>query len=241
MNREALRRVVETTDTKAGRRFDLTFQFLIVIAVVSFSVQTLPDLPEGLRHLLGWVEVITVVIFTAEYLLRLWVAESRIRYAFSFFGVIDLLAVLPFYLASGIDLRGVRAFRLLRLFRLFKLLRYSRAISRFRVALGLVREELILFAALALLVLYASALGIYYFESRAQPDEFGSLFHSLWWAVTTLTTVGYGDVYPVTAGGRVFTFLVLMVGLGIVAVPTGLVASALSEARRLEQERSHSY
>jgi len=92
-----------------------------------------------------------------------------------------------------------------------------------------------LFGLLAGIVLYLSAAGIYFFEYPAQPDQFSSVFHSLWWALTTLTTVGYGDMYPVTIGGKIFTFFVLVVGLGIVAVPTGLVASALSKARSEEE------
>jgi voltage-gated potassium channel len=87
-----------------------------------------------------------------------------------------------------------------------------------------------------LLLLYLSAVGIYYFEHDAQPDLYSSVFHSLWWAVATLTTVGYGDVYPITVGGRIFTFLVLLVGLGVVSVPAGLVASALSKAREMDGE-----
>jgi len=102
--------------------------------------------------------------------------------------------------------------------------------------LVLAREELVLFSIIASMLLYFSAVGIYYFEHNAQPEAFSSIFQSLWWAVATFTTVGYGDVYPVTTGGRFFTFLVLMVGLGLVAVPTGLVASALSAARKSESE-----
>ena len=97
------------------------------------------------------------------------------------------------------------------------------------------REELILFACATMLILYFAAIGIYYFEHEAQPEAFSSVFDGLWWAVATLTTVGYGDVFPVTAGGRFFTFIVLITGLGVVAVPTGLIASALSRAR--EEER----
>ncbi|MFD0950094.1 ion transporter [Paraperlucidibaca wandonensis] len=161
---------------------------------------------------------------------------NRWSFVTSFFGVIDLVAILPFYLTTGLDLRVVRAFRLLRLFRILKLARYSKAMNRFSVALSLAKEELVLFLAMSAVVLYLSAVGIYYFENTAQPEAFKSVFHSLWWSVTTLTTVGYGDMYPVTAGGKAFTFIVLLVGLGLVSVPAGLIASALSKARELESD-----
>ncbi len=154
----------------------------------------------------------------------------------SFLGVIDFVAILPFYLSLGIDLRSIRAFRLLRLFRLFKLACYSRAIRRFHRAFLIAREEVILFLVVTVILLYLAAVGIHHFEYEAQPEVFTSLFHSLWWAVTTLTTVGYGDTYPVTVGGRVFTFFILLIGLGVVSVPAGLVASALSKARQMESE-----
>ena len=148
------------------------------------------------------------------------------------------LAILPFYLAVGVDLRAVRTFRLLRLIRILKLARYSAAIRRLHRAAIIVREELVLFLNVALILIFLSAVGIYYFESSSQPEQFASVFHSLWWAIVTLTTVGYGDVFPITTGGRVFTFFVLFLGLGIVAVPTGLFASALSKARE-EEEDTH--
>lgn len=233
---DRLREIVEHSRTPAGRAFDLVIQALIVLSLVSFCIETLPGLTSGTQLALRTFETITVAIFTAEYVLRLAVARNKIRFVFSFFGLVDLVAILPFYLARGVDLRSLRAFRLLRLFRALKLLRYSEAIRRFRYAFRLAREEIVLFGAVALLLLFLSAVGIYYFESEAQPESFGSIVDSLWWAVATLTTVGYGDVYPVTPGGKVFTFLVLLVGLGIVAVPSGLVASALSEARRVQTE-----
>ena len=104
-------------------------------------------------------------------------------------------------------------------------------------AVGIVREELVLFLLnVALILIFLSAVGIYYFEHDRQPEHFASVFHSLWWAVVTLTTVGYGDMFPITTGGRVFTFFVLFLGLGIVAVPTGLFASALAKAREEEED-----
>ena len=182
--------------------------------------------------------MVTVAIFTVEYVTRLIVADRTLRFVFSFFGLVDLLAILPFYVTSGIDLRALRAFRLFRLLRILKLLRYSVALDRFHRAFLIAKEEMMLFLFTTVILLYLSGVGIYYFESGAQPEQFASIFHSLWWAVTTLTTVGYGDVYRVTAGGRLFTFFVLMIGLGIVSVPAGLVASALSKARA-EEEASH--
>jgi voltage-gated potassium channel len=231
---ELLRSIVQQHDTRAGRIFDLAIQSLIVISLVAFSIETLPNLSAATERWLTAIELLTVVIFTAEYALRIVVAENKLRFLFSFYGLIDLLAILPFYLGLGIDLRSIRAFRLLRLFRAFKMVRYSRAIRRFHRAFLIAREELVLFIVVALMMLFFSAVGIYYFENPAQPEVFASVFHSLWWSVATLTTVGYGDIYPVTAGGKIFTFVVLLVGLGIVSVPAGLVASALSKARAME-------
>lgn len=230
-----IKRIVETTDTPAGRVFDLTIQSLIVISLVSFAAETLPDPSAGVERLFRVLEVVIVAIFTVEYVLRIAVADRKWRFVFSFFGLVDFLAILPFYLTSGVDLRSIRVFRLLRLFRTLKLLRYGRAVERLRAAFVIAREDLILFLVASALVLYVSAVGIYYFEHSAQPDQFASVFHSLWWAVATLTTVGYGDVYPITTGGKAFTFLVLMMGLGLVAVPSGLIASAFAEARRQER------
>lgn len=130
------------------------------------------------------------------------------------------------------DLRSLRILRMLRLFRLLKLARYNSAMQRFSNAFFIAKEELVLFGVVTVMLLYLSAVGIYYFENEAQPEQFKSIFHSFWWAIATLTTVGYGDVFPVTVGGRIFTFFILMIGLGIVAVPAGLLASALTKVRK---------
>lgn len=236
--RAKLKQIVEQSDTRAGRAFDHTIEALIVLSLVSFSLETLPNLPSGFRTILGWIELGTVAVFTTEYLLRLYLADRRLKFATSFFGVIDLLAILPYYLMTGLDLRAVRVFRFLRLFRAFKLLRYGEAMDRFRLAFRIAKEELLLFFFISCLLLFLSAVGIYYFEHPAQPELFASVFHSLWWAVVTLTTVGYGDIYPVTAGGKFFTFFVLIIGLSIFAVPAGIIASALTEARKRSRPES---
>jgi len=227
----SIEQLVNDPSTPQGRAFALTVQFLILVSLVSFTLDTLPNIGPAVKSVLSIIEYVTVAIFTLEYLLRIYVASSKTKFIFSFYGMVDLLAILPFYISSGVDLRAVRVFRLLRLLRILKLARYNAAIQRFHSAFVIVREDLALFGMVALIILYLSAVGIYYFENDAQPDKFQSVPHSLWWAVTTLTTVGYGDMFPVTAGGKLFSFFVLIVGLGVVAVPTGLIASALTHTR----------
>ncbi|MDA9037105.1 ion transporter [Flavobacteriaceae bacterium] len=229
-----MRKIVEDNTTKKGRFFDYIIQLLIFLSLISFSVETLPNIPEKASVALRYFEVFSVLIFSIEYLLRLWVSKKPLSYIFSFYGIIDILAILPFYMVTFLDLRFLRAFRILRIFRALKVIRYNKAIERFGAAFKLVKEEFVLFFACALILIFISSAGIFYFEHEAQPETFKSIFHSAWWAIVTLTSVGYGDVYPITLGGRIFTFFVLMVGLGIVTVPAGLVASALSKAREIE-------
>ena len=231
-----LRGIVQDTDTQAGRAFDLVVLCLILISIASLTVETLPDLPPAVRSALRTSEIVITVLFTVEYFLRIATAERKADYIFSFYGIIDLVAVLPFYLALGIDLRVIRAVRLFRIFRIFKLARYNRAMERFGKAIVRARDEATVFLIATFILLYISAVGIYYFEHEAQPDTFKSVFHSLWWAVATLTAVGYGDVYPITVGGKIFTFVMLMCGMGIVAVPAGLIAAALTKVLDKEEE-----
>jgi len=226
--------IIEGTNTVAGRVFDMAIQGLIVLSLISFSVETLPDLSEGTREFLRYFEIFSVAVFTIEYISRVLVADSKRQYMLSFFGIFDLLAILPFYLSTGLDLRSLRTFRLLRLVRILKLARYSAAVKRFHRAFILAREELVLFLFVTLILIFLAGVGIYYFENPVQPKAFASIFHSLWWAISTLTTVGYGDVYPVTVGGKLFTFGILLIGLGIVAVPAGVLSAALSKAREMD-------
>ena len=226
--------ILEDTTTKRGRYFDYFIQILILLSLVSFSLDTLPNLSYNTRVFLDYFEVISIVIFTVEFLLRIYVSKKPLSYIFSFYGIIDILAILPFYLNRVLDLRFLRAFRIFRIFRALKLLRYNKALNRFRVAFKIVKEEVTLFFIVTLVLIFITSAGIYFFENEAQPEVFKSVFHSAWWSIVTLTTVGYGDVYPITIGGKIFTFFVLMIGVGLVTVPAGLVATALSKARELE-------
>ena len=228
-------RIVQRSDTTPGRFFDWTVIGLIVISIIMLSIDTLPDLPQTVRSILAISEILIVGLFTLEYILRVATALRSFGYMFSFCGIVDLLAIIPFYLTLGaIDVRVLRVVRLFRIIQMLKLTRYSQAMDRFQQAIAMAKEEIVLFSVVTAILLYLAAFGIYHFEHAAQPEAFPSVLHSLWWATATLTTVGYGDVYPVTAGGRLFTFVILMCGLGIVAVPAGLVAAALSKVRQNE-------
>lgn len=237
--KDKIDQIVETRETNFGLYFDYFIQVLILLSIASFSVETIPDLDSKTIYFLEKFELVCIVVFTLEYLIRFYIAKSKTGFAFSFYGLIDLLAILPFYLALGFDLRSARILRFLRLFRIIKLIRYNKAIRRFQNAFIMIKQELIMFSVVSLILFYLSAVGIYYFENSVQPEAFSSIFSSLWWSVVTLTTVGYGDVIPITIGGRIFTFIILMIGLGIIAIPSGMISSALTEARAMEKEEEN--
>ena len=232
-----LREIVQESDTKAGRAFDSFILFLIISSIIALTFETLPDLSPAVKRAFYIFEVVTVILFTIEYVLRIATSSRKRNYIFSFYGLIDLVAILPFYLSVGFDLRAARALRLFRIFRILKIARYNRALARFGKAMSYAKEEAMIFLFATVILLYLSAVGIYYFEGETQPEHFGSIVHSFWWSLATLTTVGYGDVYPVTVGGKLFTFFILMCGLCIVAVPAGIVAAHLSKVVEDEERQ----
>lgn len=233
---EKIRRVVEENDTKEGRLFDISIQVLIIFSIIVYSFSTLPNLSPFWVKTINTIDIICYMVFTIEYFSRIYISKNKLKYIFSFYGIIDLLAILPFLFARQFDLRAIRALRVFRVISALKISKYNEALRRSSIALRIIRPELTLFFILTSIFLFLSAAGIYYFENEAQPEEFASIFHSLWWAIITLTTVGYGDIYPITFGGRAFTFFILLIGLGVITIPTGLIASALSTARDIDLE-----
>lgn len=220
-------------ESRIGKAFDWLIYALILYSIITISLETLP---EAARHgtFFTWSERCVVAIFTCEYVLRT-IARGT-RYVRSFHGVIDLVAILPFYVSLGFaDLRVIRILRFLRLLRMAKLSRYGTAWQRLRLAFLEVKEELLVYSALTLVLLYLASVGIYYCEHEAQPEVFRSVFHSMWWAIATLTTVGYGDIYPVTVLGKVFTGVILLLGLSVLSIPSGLIASAMVKLSRKGQ------
>ena len=210
--------------------FNIIMQLLIVASIIQVVMETMPSIKYRYENLWHILEIIFVTIFSLEYLLRIYCARSKVKFIFSFYGIIDLLAILPSILSFGyFDFRFLWSLRILRVFRVFKLMRYTKASKRILNAFKDTKEELTIFVILSMILLFVSSTGIYFFENEVQPETFKSIPHSFWWAVATLTTVGYGDIYPITVGGKIFTFFILMIGLGIISVPSGLFASAFSK------------
>ena len=230
------------TGGRLGWYVDYVIVTLIVLNVISVMLETVDPLYAAYGREFFAFEAISVVIFTVEYLGRLWAATEhpdythpvwgRLRYAVSPYMIIDLLAILPFFLGAIIDLRFLRALRLLRFLRLLKLTRYSESMQLFARALRLKREELVITSIVGVILLLVASSGMYFAERTAQPETFSSIPAALWWGVITLTTVGYGDVTPVTPLGQVLGAMVAVVGIGLFALPASILASGFIEAAR---------
>ena len=233
MDRKAkLRAIVQ------GNIFTGIIQFLILVSAVVFVIESDRERLEIDPYRTHFVvlDVIFLLLFSIEYILRVYIEPRKRDFVFSFYGLIDLLAILPsLFLVPGF--RVLRILRFLRIFRIFKATRFILAVDRLGAALREIQQELLALVILSLMFVYLAACGIHFFERNAQPEAFGSIVDSMWWSVVTLTTIGYGDVYPTTSGGRLFTALVALVGVGLIAIPSGLLASALTEAR-VEREKS---
>ena len=210
---------------------------LIIINVLLVIIETFKGIPAAIIVCFHYIELVSVIIFTAEYILRLWTAvyiypeispfKARIKHALSFMAIIDILAILPFYLPFAFPINAValRLLRLLRLVRIIKMNRYTVALSKIANVIRRKAPQLISsLVAVSLLMVLASLL-VYSVEHDAQPDAFENAFSGLWWAMATLTTVGYGDIAPVTMLGKLFGMIIALMGIGLVAVPTGIISA----------------
>ncbi len=225
--RTEIPQIIDGTHPTAGRTVAVLHQTLIVISALTISIETIPDLPPRVLTGLIWFELAVLLTFLAEYITRIYCARRPLHYVFSFWGIVDLLACVPIIAFLNPTYEAFSIIRLLRLVRLLKLMHTNRALNRLEMALQQSRGELAVFAFLASIMLYVAAVGIYIFEHEAQPDKFSSIPMCLWWAVVSFTTVGYGDLYPITPGGRFFTGALLFIGLGVISVPSAIITTAL--------------
>ena len=238
--RERLFTVVFEADTPAGKAFDIVLLALIAASVFVVMTESIPSVQSRFGRGLKVAEWCITALFTVEYLLRLAIVKKPVRYATSFYGVIDLLSILPSYLGLLIPdtelLLVIRALRLMRIFRVFKLSPFIREGMAIVLALKASARRILVF--LSFVVLLSVVLGTvaYVAESGANPD-FSSIPQSIYWTVVTITTVGYGDIAPVTVAGKFIATLIMLLGYAIIAVPTGIVSVELS--RSAKQERHH--
>ena len=240
----------------ASRVFDLTITALILMsAVIVFAVTF--DLPPSVLPVLKWLERTASIIFTIEYLMRISTADllyptkkpllARAKYGVSPMAIIDLVAIMPFWLPMFLpcSMLVLRALRLVRLLRILKLNRYFDAVKSIGEVLASKKLELVGSLFFVVLLMLVSSLLMYSAEHDAQPEVFKNAFSGLWWAVVTLTTVGYGDIYPVTVLGRVFGAVIAFSGIAALAIPTGIITAGLTEQigrgdaveRELEKQR----
>ncbi len=229
----------------ASRVFDVFILTLISTNVIAVLLETIESYAVAHRDFLRAFELFSVAIFTVEYCLRLYSCTStakysrtvvgRIRFAVTPLAIVDLMAILPFYLPMLIplDLRFIRALRLLRLFRLAKIGRYATSLRIPADVLRAKKEELAITMFTVFLLLVISSSLMYYIENEAQPDAFSSIPAAMWWGVCTLTTVGYGDISPVTPLGKFLGSIISLLGIGVFALPAGILASGLVEAIRI--------
>lgn len=227
--------------------FDYVIMSLIILSMISIILESVNGISPSLRKFLSWFDTFSVVIFSIEYLMRLYVSDlthpaknkfqSLLKFIFSANGLIDLLAILPFYIPMLIktDLRFLRIIRLSRFLRIFKINRYTNSLKLIWAVIKEKKSELIVTGFATLLLLITASFIMYNIEGDKQPDAFPNIFASFWWAIATLTTVGYGDVYPVTGLGRFISGVIALMGIGLVALPTGIISSGF--IKRLEKEK----
>jgi len=229
----------EKGDTPS-RIFDVFILFLIFSNVVAVMIGSVSSVMDKWGFYLTIFETVSVSIFTIEYIARLWSCttdegfkgdfKGRLRFAFKGMSIIDLLAILPFYLSFvGLDLRSIRVLRMLRILRVAKVGRYYNSLALIKRVLRSKKEELVLTSVLLGMLLVVSSSILFYCENSVQPESFSSIPATMWWSVATLTTVGYGDMYPVTLMGRLFASVIAVLGIGMFALPTGILGAGFVE------------
>ena len=236
------RRIFETLekgqgDDKLSKRFDIFIMVMILLNVTAVIVETVESIYSQFPKVFEYFEYLSVFVFSIEYVGRVWTCTymqkyqhplwGRLKFILSFMALIDLLAILPFYLPLlfAIDGRVLRILRLFRILRIFKMGRYSTAFNMIVTVVSKRKEELLVTLTIVFVMLILASSLMYYVEHEAQPEAFRNIPETMWWGVATLTTVGYGDVYPITGLGKLLGAFIAILGVGIFALPAGIIAS----------------
>lgn len=233
------RKVYETifeADTKSGKLFDIILLVAILLSVIGVMLESVEEINKEYHNIILAFEWGITILFTIEYFFRIYAVNRPFKYIFSFMGIIDLLAVIPTYLIfifpAAHSLSVIRSIRLIRVFRVFKLSRYLRGAHTMQIALRSSRPKIIVFLFFVMILVIVLGTLMYIIEGSAHTKGFDDIPNSIYWAIVTLTTVGYGDVFPATAFGKVVASFIMILGYGIIAVPTGIVTAEFSRKKR---------
>ena len=240
MDNKALKRriydIIFESDTPSGKAFDVALMVFIVLSILLVIVESIRGMPESVTPCLRVMEYVFTFFFTLEYLLRLYCSPNPRKYALSFFGIVDLLATLPLYVSWVFGparyLLIVRTFRLIRVFRIFKLFNFLSEGNLLLRSLAASSRKLIVFFLFVLIMVIALGTLMYMVEGQEPHTPFTDIPTSIYWAVVTMTTVGYGDIAPMTTLGRFLAAIVMLLGYTIIAVPTGIVSATMVEENR---------
>jgi voltage-gated potassium channel len=241
-NMKIKRRIYEIIEASqdgdlASLIFDWFIIILICLNVFAVIISSLNNVSVVLSSYLYKFEIFSIIIFTFEYALRIWTSQYKypnskvpcFRYIFSFMAIIDLLAIIPFYLPFivNIDLRYLRILRLFRMLRILKLNRYNNSFDLIGRVLKNEREKLLITLFIMVILLLFASSSMYFIENAVQPDKFTDILSTLWWAVATLTTIGYGDIFPITPLGKILGGVIAILGIGLIALSSGIISSGI--------------
>lgn len=236
-----LHEIIYEADTPMGKWFDIVLFILIIVSVIVVMLESVKEIEAQYHVVLLTFEWIITILFTIEYIARLVSLKKPLKYVFSFYGIIDFISTIPLYLsyifAGSQVLLAVRAFRLLRVFRVLKLVQFLGEASQLKKALKASRAKIAVFIYTVLILAVIMGTIMYYIEDDAA--GFTSIPRSIYWAIVTLTTVGYGDIAPQTSFGQLIATIVMILGYGIIAVPTGIVTSEFTKQNATEDDEIH--
>jgi voltage-gated potassium channel len=234
---EKIYRIIFEADTPAGKAFDVALIIFIMLSITLIMAESIQSLNQKYAELFKISEWVITIAFTVEYLLRIYCLKKPANYIFSYFGIIDILSILPTYL--GLFFAGshyftvIRSLRLLRIFRIFKLNRFVKESNTIVIALRQSIRKILVFLFFILMINVITGTIVFAFENETNPG-FSSIPQSIYWAIVTLSTVGYGDISPVTLGGKIIASIIMITGYSIIAVPTGIVSVEINKASKLE-------
>lgn len=234
--RDKLYEIIYEADTPAGKLFDIVLLIVIIVSIIFVMLESVEWIDKKYHNFLNIAEWIITIMFTLEYIARIVSVKHPKKYIFSFYGVIDLLSTIPKYLSLFLvgthHLVALRALRLLRVFRILKLARYIGESTNFVRALKASRAKIAVF--LSFVLILCIILGTIMYLVESSESGFSSIPRSIYWAIVTLTTVGYGDIAPVTPLGQFLASIIMILGYGIIAIPTGIVSSEMTKVNKHE-------